>query len=761
MCVTFMIGFILLVISCSKSEEVEPLPVPVVPEVNISVADLVFPDVEAKSCIFAVTSNVPWKMSLSNTQQALSWCKVEPMSGNKGVTSVTVTICQNNEDYDDRSTNLKIEAGDASKIISVTQKKKNSLILSKDKFEVGPNESTLQVDLKTNVSYTVEIPEEYVPWIIKKTDSGTRALQDKREYFTIREGNIQGARIGLILFRSGEFKDTVTVFQTQKDALILAQNTYSVTHNATSIDVELRTNVEYQVQIPSEAGWIKQSQTRAMRSDILQFSVDENEGYTPRTASIVIKDKNSSLTDILTIRQDPNPGQCAITQDGKIKADVENYTTLAGMIEYVKANIWVWDDYTDNDYVEKLGEGTFRDNGFTMMLGELPDRYLEDITYELEDFYSLSLQISDKRARVSSFSGITLEAYRGTESVGEFYHVKKMGKDFYKRDDEEDIYFAGGIVGVFVYADRDVSINGSETWKDEYNNEYYHYKINLSLRKGWNEIFVESKKYGDNYDMWITANKQPDGMIWEFFPNTTPDDYYGNYDISYKTPYGNYESTTGVVKISPYEDEGGGEWIFIEGLYEGVSAFTAYGEWQPYESCFLLYGSLFSRRTFYFTDEPNTLYYAAYYPVHYDPTDNYVRYLSGGKYENGEARLMMNVDGTLSYLGFLPDKDDLTANGFIYRYYSMETDEYRGYLGPCYDITLTPNYAPSARAAAANSRDNNRSSKRRSFPYWINSQRNTDSTDAIKSKMMKSRDIPTQHPGGVSSTGKSIITARE
>lgn len=605
------------------------------------------------------------------------------------------------------------------------------------------------------MSYTVEIPEEYAPWIVKKNDSGTRALQDKSEYFTIREGSIHGARIGLILFKNGELKDTVTIFQTQKDALILTQNTYNLAHRATSIEVELRSNVEYQVQIPGEAGWIRQSQTRAMRSDMLQFSIDENEGYTPRTVEIVIRDKNSSLTDILTIRQDPNPEQCAITQDGKLKADVKNFSTLVGMIEYVKANIWVWDDYIDNDYVEKLGEGAFKNNGFTMMLGELPDRYLKDITDELEDFYTL--RISDRKARVSTFEGISFDAYRGTESVGEFYHVKEMGKNYYK---SEEIFFENGIVGIFVYADRDVSISGSETWEEDYN-EYYHYQFNLSLRKGWNEIFVESKKSGNNYDIWITANKQPDGMTWEFFPSRTPDNYYGNYDISYKTAYANYESTKGVIKISPYTDDDGCMWISIEGLYEGVSSFMAYGLWDPYECCILLQGGLYSSRTFFFSDKPDVHYYAEFRPIQYDPQNSSFYYLGAGKYNKGEARLVMNDDRSLSYQGSMPDEKGLTANAYIYLYFTEDSEEYIGFLGPCYDITLTPNYAPGARAANANSADNMRSSKRRSFPYWINSQRNTDSTDVIKSKMMKSRDIPTQHPGGVSSTGKSIITAWE
>lgn len=292
---------VLLVISCSKDEGVDPTPA--VPVVNISVPDMVFSDVEAKPSTFTITSDMPWTISFSDTKSAPAWCKVEPMSGDKGTTNVTFTITQDNDSYDDRSTNMKIVAGKTVKIITITQKKKDAIILSKDKFEAGPEESTIQVDLKTNVEYTVEIPEEYALWIVKGSPSKTRGLQDKSEIFTIKEGSTDEARKGLIIFKSGELKDTVSVFQTQKDALVLGEKEFSISDEAGSIEVELRSNIEYEVVIPKEVTWVKRNQTRAMRTDILGFSIDENETYDNRMAKIAVKDKNSSLADTLIIYQ--------------------------------------------------------------------------------------------------------------------------------------------------------------------------------------------------------------------------------------------------------------------------------------------------------------------------------------------------------------------------------------------------------------------------------------------------------------------------
>jgi|AGTN01.3.fsa_nt_gi Leucine Rich Repeat./IgA Peptidase M64. len=296
-----LIGLILILVSCSKNEEVDPSPT--VPTVNISVSDLVFSDIGAEPSFFTITSDVPWVINFSDTKNVPTWCKVEPMSGNAGTTNVVVSIIQDNDSYDDRSTNMKIMAGQTVKIITIVQKKKNAIILSKNKFEVGPDESTIQIDLKTNIEYAIDIPEEFASWIIKGSAPKTKGLQDKSEIFTIREGTVDGARKGLIIFKSGELKDTVSVFQAQKNALILTQKEYNLSNETTSIEVELRSNVEYEVVIPKEAVWVKKSQTRAMRTDVLSFSVDKNETYDDRTAKIAVKDKNSSLSDTLIIHQ--------------------------------------------------------------------------------------------------------------------------------------------------------------------------------------------------------------------------------------------------------------------------------------------------------------------------------------------------------------------------------------------------------------------------------------------------------------------------
>lgn len=213
-----LIGSILLSVSCINRVEVEISPT--IPVVNISEPDLVFSDTGTKSSSFTITSDAPWTISFSDTKSTPAWCKVEPKNGNAGTTNVVVTINQDNDSYDDRSTNIKIVSGQTEKIVTVTQKKKNAIILSNKKFEVWSGRSIIQVDLKTNVDYSVHIPEEYVSWILQGEPSNTKSLQDKSEVFTIEEGSTEGARKGLIIFSSGELKDTVTVFQAQKKAPI-------------------------------------------------------------------------------------------------------------------------------------------------------------------------------------------------------------------------------------------------------------------------------------------------------------------------------------------------------------------------------------------------------------------------------------------------------------------------------------------------------------------------------------------------------------
>ena len=295
-----LISVFFLLFSCSKEEQ----PVaPDSPKIEISIADLSFPDEIGKTESFDITSNVPWKIALSDTRSVPGWLQVSPMSGGVGTVKVNVTVTEDNDSYDDRNAYIKIEAGTASKVFTVTQKKKDALILTQDKIEVDAGGGKFDIQLQTNNSYTVKIPEESAVWISRVNAAKTRALETKVEKFEVKEGTEDGRRQGMIVFESAGLKDTVHVFQAQKDVLILSENECYVSNEQAKVEIDIRANIEYDVLIPSDVTWIKQVMTRALRVDKLTLSVDANESYDGRSAQVVVKDKNSALADTLTVVQ--------------------------------------------------------------------------------------------------------------------------------------------------------------------------------------------------------------------------------------------------------------------------------------------------------------------------------------------------------------------------------------------------------------------------------------------------------------------------
>ncbi|MDE5612253.1 MAG: BACON domain-containing protein, partial [Odoribacter sp.] len=216
------------------------------------------------------------------------WCKTDVSEGN-GYGEVIVTVDAYSETQD-RNTNLTIKAGDKSFVLTVTQKHGDAIVLSKDKFDVPEEGGTVTVEVKSNIEYEVEVPDEFQDWIKQAPES--RAVAEKSFTFTILENEDYDKREGYIIFKGNTLKDTVYIYQAQKNELVLNQSTYSVLAAGAEITVELRTNIDYEVRIPGDAAsWISQISTKAIREDRLKFQIAANTGDEGRTAQIVIQDK--------------------------------------------------------------------------------------------------------------------------------------------------------------------------------------------------------------------------------------------------------------------------------------------------------------------------------------------------------------------------------------------------------------------------------------------------------------------------------------
>ena len=306
--------------SCSKSDgsiddpdDPDNPDTPTNVTLDISVSDLVF-EAEGGEKEFTIYCNSDW--TITNESE---WCKTTVNQGN-GDSKIIVTVGVYSE-MEDRNTNLTVKAGNITKVLTVTQKDGDAIILSKDKFDIPEEGGNVTVEVKSNIQYEVSIPSQFQNWI--KHEPETKAITVKNFTFTILENKEYEKREGYIVFNGNSLKDTVHIYQTADPrTLILSKDTYNISSAKESIEVELKSNVDYSISIPSSAShWIKLLETKAIRTDKIYFEIEENTTYDNRSAQVFIKDKNSSLCDTLYINQ---------LQQNALILSQKQYEVLAG-----------------------------------------------------------------------------------------------------------------------------------------------------------------------------------------------------------------------------------------------------------------------------------------------------------------------------------------------------------------------------------------------------------------------------------------------
>ena len=287
--------------SCSGGGEDVPTPTPTPkpeekPKIEITTNAPVLAQ-EGETATVTFTSSDSWTIDVTEGR-AVSWCSVTPTSGSKGTNTLTVKTTAN-DTYDERNAKVTIKAGTTTQSFVVTQKQKDGLTVTSNKVEVGAEGGDIVIEVKANVKYEYEIEEAAQSWIA----GDSRALTASTIKLKVAENENTSKREGKITIRSGELSETVTVYQEgSKPTLVLTQNEYTVASEGETIKVELKSNVNYDIQLPS-VDWIKESSSRAMSVATHYFEVASNEGYDARSAEILFVNKDNGLSEKVTINQ--------------------------------------------------------------------------------------------------------------------------------------------------------------------------------------------------------------------------------------------------------------------------------------------------------------------------------------------------------------------------------------------------------------------------------------------------------------------------
>ena len=240
-----------------------------------------------------------WTAEFVN-DRARDWCSLSSENGKRGTVVITVSVKENAE-YDERLASIVFTCKDAKKTIVVTQKQKDALLVTRDRFDMGKEGGRIEVEINANLGYGFTISEEAKDWI-KPVE--TKSLAISKLCFEISENDAFQKREGQILISSSIGTEIVRVYQEcDTPTLILSSNNYSFDAEAGSFQVEVRSNLDVSFVIPSNCKWIRELTTKAISTNTFYFIVDENENFTERSCNIVFKSLEWGLEEAVLVEQ--------------------------------------------------------------------------------------------------------------------------------------------------------------------------------------------------------------------------------------------------------------------------------------------------------------------------------------------------------------------------------------------------------------------------------------------------------------------------
>lgn len=190
------------------------------------------------------------------------------------------------------------------------------LSLSITIFSSCEKETLLSVDL-TSVSFTDAVESQTIsltankPWTVnssqswcKVSPSGGEEAANSRVTITCDANTSYDERSCTVTFTCAELTKTVSVTQATNKGLLVAQTSYELTNEAQLLNIEVKANVKFDIDIDNACkDWVKYDKTKGLSSSTVVLEIAQNKNYDDREGKIVIKEGNGRLTETIQIKQ--------------------------------------------------------------------------------------------------------------------------------------------------------------------------------------------------------------------------------------------------------------------------------------------------------------------------------------------------------------------------------------------------------------------------------------------------------------------------
>ena len=219
----------------------------------------------------------------------------------KATEGVLIFRVDANEGYDDRHAMIEVSVSpELKRFIRVTQKQKDALMLSKERYEIAKDGGEFSVEVMANVEVSVSVDEEASSWL---TCVQSKGLSSETFHFRVLPNDGRSTRSGKIVFTGEGLHEEVTVYQIGVPVLVLSNDLVNLTDKDESFSIDVTANVPYEVVMP-EVDWLTHlPSVKSMVTGTVEFAVKPNETYDAREAVIVIRGTDSELTGSVKVVQ--------------------------------------------------------------------------------------------------------------------------------------------------------------------------------------------------------------------------------------------------------------------------------------------------------------------------------------------------------------------------------------------------------------------------------------------------------------------------
>lgn len=269
---------------------------------------------------FSIEAQANVSVSYEIEEAAKSWIST---SESRGLTTTTLNFtAQANESTERRQGTITLKGGDGlTETVTVYQAgEEPSLVLTTEKeMTVGSEGGTLKIELQSNVEVKMEALE--ADWL---RESSSRTMSSHTYYIEVDANETYDERNASVTFTAGELKQTVTITQKQKDALLVTSNKVELTNEGGNFSIEAQANVSVSYEIEEAAkDWISAVQSRSLTTTTLNFTAQANESTERRRGTITLKGGDGLTESVTVFQAGEEPSLVVSSDDLVVKSEGE------------------------------------------------------------------------------------------------------------------------------------------------------------------------------------------------------------------------------------------------------------------------------------------------------------------------------------------------------------------------------------------------------------------------------------------------------